>query len=279
MLLALLKYRYSLTILQEEGWYHIPVAKAPLGWPPRWMCFYQGKAFSIDEGAYRVDYYGEVESLEIVAYRQLFPGRFESQKSDLPYYRIRLKELKRLPRRIPSFRPRRLLFVPTTWSKFVAAEQINDLFDDSPLEDLLWLALKKRHIDAERQWQLTASGQTYFLDFAVFCDDGCVDIEADGDTWHSGRERVERDNERGNRLTGMGWHTLRFNGRQIRRKLAEDCLTEIERTITTLGGLATAGSVPRVFYRQGNQSGEQLSLFDNRVEYHCDSGAQENLEE
>ena len=279
MLLALLKYKVSLTILQEEGWYHIPVAKVPSVWPPRWICFYQGKAFRNDEGAYRVEYYGEVESYETVAYRQLFPDQFESPKSNWPYYRITLKELKRLPRPIPSFRPRRLTFVPTTWSKFAAAEQINDLFDESPLEDLMWLALKKRQIGAERQWQLTTPEHTYFLDFAVFCNDGYIDIEADGDTWHSGRDRVERDNERGNRLTSMGWHTLRFNGSQIRRRFAEDCLGEVERTVTTLGGLTEDGLVPRVFYRQGSQSIEQLSLFERRAEYHYDAGAKENLEE
>ena len=247
MLLALLKYKYSLAILRDEGWYHIPVAKAPTVWPPRWICFYQGKAFRNEEGAYRVEYYGEVESCETVAYRQLFPSQFESVKADLPYYRVRIKELIRRPSPITSLQPRRLTFVPTTWSKFEGAEQINDLFDESPLEDLMWVALKRQRIGAERQWQLSTPEYTYFLDFAVFCNDGYIDIEADGDTWHSGRDRIERDNQRGNRLTSMGWHTLRFNGKQIRRRLAEDCLGEIERTVSNLGGLTDDGlRAPRV---------------------------------
>ena len=60
MLLAIFKYPWSLTILQDEGWYHVPVKYAPNTWPPKWMCFYQGKIF--EKEAYRVKYYGELKS-------------------------------------------------------------------------------------------------------------------------------------------------------------------------------------------------------------------------
>lgn len=277
MLLAVFKYKYSLTILQEEGWYHIPVDHAPKSWPPKWMCFYQGKAF--EKEAYRVEYYGELESYETVPYRELFPNRIESEKSNWLYYRVRLKELKQLPQTIPSFRPRRLSFVPTTWAKFESAEQINDLFDEGPLEDLMWKELKGLDVKAERQWALSVEKRNYYLDFAVFCNNGFIDIETDGDTWHAQRERIDRDNQRNNRLTAIGWRTLRFNGKQVRKQMAEYCLGEIERTVNTLGGLSEDGLVPRVFYQQGDQSIQQLSMFEQKAPYNLYSGAAENLEE
>ena len=135
MLLAIFKYKYSLTILQEDGWYHIPVDRAPRSFQTvQWLCFYQGKVFGNE--AYRVQYYGEIEGYDVVPYHELFPNRFESPKSDWPYYKVRLKELKQRPEPILSFRPRRISFVPTTLAKFEFATQINDLFNDSPLEDL-----------------------------------------------------------------------------------------------------------------------------------------------
>jgi len=276
MLLAILKYKYSLSILQDEGWYHIPVNYAPKSWPPQWLCFYQSKIFG--NNAYRVEYYGELESYETVPYRELFPERTKNEKSDLPYYRVRLKELKQLPQPILSFRPRRLAFVPTTWAKFESAEQINDLFDESPLEDIMWKQLKHLKIKAERQWKLGVQKNNYYLDFAIFCKNGFIDVETDGDTWHTKTEHVQSDNQRTNSLTSIGWHLLRFNGKQIRKKLADYCVGEVEKTINFLGGLCEEYLVQRVFYRQGNQSIQQLSLFEKKAPYTLYSGDVENLE-
>lgn len=275
MLLAIFKYTWSLTILQDEGWYHIPVKHAPKTWPPKWLCFYQGKIFGKE--AYRVEYYGEVENYETVRYDELFPNKIESEKSDLPYYRVRLKELKRWPRIIPSFRPRRLSFIPTTWAKFESAEQINDLFDESPLEDIMWKELKNSDVRAERQWELPIQKRRYYLDFAIFCTNGFIDVETDGDTWHARKDRISLDNVRNNQLAQKGWQVLRYNGGQI-RKTTGQCIKEVRETINVLGGLSDDGLVPRVFYQQGNQSVQQLSMFEQKASYNLDAGAAENLE-
>ncbi len=275
MLLAIFKYTWSLTTLQDKGWYHIPKTYAPKIWPPKWLCFYQGKIFG--EEAYRVKYYGELESYETVPYKVLFPNQIESEKGDLPYYRVRLKELKQLSPSIPSFRPRRLTFIPTTWAKFESAEQINDLFDESPLEDLMWHQLKRLEIKAERQWEFPIKKKRYFLDFAIFCQQGFIDVEADGDTWHARTDRISSDNERNNQLAKKGWRILRYNGKQI-RATSDYCIKEVQETINDLGGLSDEGLVPRIFYQQGNQPVQQLSMFESRAPYHLDSGAVENLE-
>ena len=41
VLIALLKEKSDFAILQEQGWYRVPVKKAPKRWPPRWLAFYQ----------------------------------------------------------------------------------------------------------------------------------------------------------------------------------------------------------------------------------------------
>jgi very-short-patch-repair endonuclease len=186
------------------------------------------------------------------------------------------------PEPIPSYRPRRLSFVPTTREKFDSAAQINDLFNDSPLEDLLWQELKTLDIKAERQWRLPVKKKNYYLDFAVFCNKGFIDVEADGDTWHAQKNRIDRDNNRNNAMASMGWTVLRFNGHQIREKMQDDCLTSIDESIDKLDGLSDEGLVPRVFYHEGGKTVQQLSLFEKKTEYATGelySGAEENLEE
>jgi len=154
------------------------------------------------------------------------------------------------------------VFIPTTWAKFEQAEQINDLFDDSPLEDQLWSEMKRLELGAERQWVVKLRQAIYSLDFALFCKNGRLDVETDGESWHLGRERAPLDNARDNALQIDGWKVLRYNTRQIRENFQAECLRGIEAGINRLGGLSADGLVPRVFYTRGTSSVQQLTFFD-----------------
>lgn len=260
VLIAILKDKSDFAILQEQGWYRIPVKNAPRRWPPRWLAFYQPKAFGND--AYRIRYYGKVAGIQIVKRSELFPGELPSAKSDQEYYRIRLKSLQERDKPIISTRPRRLVFIPTTYNKFTNAEWLNDLFDDSPIEDRLWKELLKLKIIPERQWRVYLKQRIYVLDFALFCIDGSMDIETDGDTWHSRKERIPLDNQRDNDLVSRGWRVLRFNSKQINDQMVSYCMDKIKQTINKLGGLSDEGIVPRKFFSIPGGTAQQLTLFD-----------------
>jgi len=276
VLIALLREKSDLAILQKHGWYRIPVASAPRRWPPKWLAFYQQKCFK--EEAFRVHRYGEVADIQVVARSELFPNEFESAKSGQLYYKLTFKSLEVLDRPIPSLRPRRLVFIPTTWEKFSHAEQINDLFDESPLEDALWQHFKRLLIQAERQWELIAAEeQRYFLDFALFCAKAPLAVETDGDTWHTVPDRANQDYIRQNAIESRGWHVLRFNSNEIREKMQTYCLPEIQKTINKQGGLSDEGLVPRIFYPKTGAT--QLTLFERATPYLVvDTGIAENLE-
>ena len=171
--------------------------------------------------------------------------------------------------------------------KFHNAEQINDLFNDSPLEDLLWEQLKKLDIKAERQWMLPVNNVNYNLDFAIFCNEGFIDVETDGDTYHSRKDRAARDNIRNNAMAKMGWKVLRFTTHQVQEEMQSYCIHEISETIKRLGNLSDDGLVSRVFLKDGNKVVQQLSMFEPPAEYktshapknkNLDSGAALNLE-
>ncbi len=231
VLVAILNNKADFALLNEHKWYRIPIASAPKAWPPRWLAFYQTKVFGAE--VYSIYYYGAVEAIQTVSRRELFPNELSSTKSDRKYYKVSLSGLEVLPQPILSRRWRRIVFIPTTWAKFQQAAEINDLYNESPLEDRLWAELKRLAIDAERQFRVDAGGQIYMLDFAVFCREGKIDIETDGDTWHKQPDHVARDNERNNALGQTIWQVLRFNTPVIRDQMASYCVPRL-RTPSTV---------------------------------------------
>jgi very-short-patch-repair endonuclease len=267
VLVAIMNKQADFGILQDQGWYRIPVAKAPKRWPPEWMAFYQTKVFG-DE-AFAINYYGRVQRIRTVKRRDLFPGDY-SAKAGHDYYRIDLDRLLRLSHPIVSKRWRRIVFIPTTWQKLMTADEVNDLFDDSPLEERLWAELKRQGIAAERQWCVRLGNSVYFLDFALFCSRGFLAVETDGDAWHADRERSPADNFRQNALEAAGWHVLRFASRQINEETEGYCITKIAETIDRLGGLTGEGMVSRRFYATVDGVAQQLTLFEEGAEYDPD---------
>lgn len=265
VLVAIMNDKGDFAILQVEKWYRVPVDKAPKQWPPRWLAFYQTKKFG-DE-AFAVNYYGRVSGIEVVKRRELFPNEFPNAKSDREYYRIRLEDVKQLEKPIQSARLRRIAFIPTTWDKFTQAIEINDLFDESRLEDYLWGKLKELEIPAERQWNVQIGDEHYRLDFAIFCRNGDIDVEVDGDKWHANPERADQDNLRNNALGASGWTVLRFNNRRIKESLGDYCVPKITDAINRLDGLSEEGLVSHKFRTLPNGVAQQLSLFEPKADY------------
>ena len=239
VLVAILNNLEDFAIARNKGWYRIPVSSVERflkdRWPPEWLAFYHTKVFG--QRAYTISYYTHVTDIRQVYREELFPDRPDDIKAMNRYYQIRFDHLEQLPHIIVSRRWRRIVFIPTTLAKLTTATEINDLYDESPLEDRLWFALKRREISAERQEFVTVKDHAYILDFAIYCVTGKIDVEADGDTWHGDPARIPLDNQRDNELETVGWRTLRFNTYQIQEHIDEDCLYTISENINRLGGI------------------------------------------
>jgi very-short-patch-repair endonuclease len=267
VLVAIMNNPGDFAIARDHHWYRIPVPSAQKwldeGWPPRWLALYQTKVFGRE--AHSINYYATVRAINRVTRRQLFPDQPGDSESSKQYYQLVLGPLQRLPSPIFSRRLRRIVFIATTWEKFTSALEINDLFDESPLEDRLWAALKRWNIQAERQEFVLSGKQQYALDFAIYCIRGCLDIEADGDTWHANPGKAAQDNRRDNALKILGWQVLRFTTGQILNELAEYCVPTVVATIKILGGGDEGGVTPRendlAFHQDGfSQKGCSMSL-------------------
>lgn len=133
-------------------------------------------------------YYAAVTKVEIVTRAELFPEETNSSRSEQTYHKISFGPLRELVQPVVSYRARRLLFVPTTWAKFSQATEVNDLFHESPLEDVFWHELRRQNLPAERQVLLQTNGKNWVCDFVFYCAKGNVDVECDGDTYHMSPE-------------------------------------------------------------------------------------------
>jgi very-short-patch-repair endonuclease len=257
VLVALMNNARDWDIVRKRGWYRIPVRSAPGPIKFGWLAFYQTKEFK--EEGWAINYWAEVTGSEIVKRRDLLTDEAHHPRAEEEYYKIRIGELRCVPQPIVSRRQRFIVFISTTLARFQQAEEINDLFHESPLEDEVWNGFKQERIEAERQWYLKVGRATYCLDFAIFCDHGQVDVECDGDTWHSDPARIPADNARDNALTSGGWAVLRFNTTQITEDLPT-CLWHVRETANHYGGIVTAEG-ERHWLATGEEGNKQLSLF------------------
>lgn len=264
VLVAIMNNKQDFAILRQKQWYRIPISSVKKlikdRWPPQWIAFYQTKVFG-DE-AFTVSYYAEVIHIKEAFRWQLFPDEPQNERSNRKYYQIFLDDIQKLPEPILSRRWRRIIFIPSTWTKFMNATEINDLYDDSPLEDRLWTEFKRNDILAERQEFVTVKQNNYALDFAIYCHRGNIDVETDGDSWHANPEKAAQDRFRDNNLGVAGWKVLRFGTKEIRERIDEYCIPIVAESINKLGGISEDRYIPRMINVE-EQGSYQMGLFDD----------------
>lgn len=247
VLVAIMNRHLDFGLAHDKHWYRIPVSSVLKWlrgrWPPDWLAFYQTKVFGSE--AYGVHYYARVEGVVEASRGELLPDETGDPKRGRRYYKLLLGPLKRPDRPIVSRRRRRIVFIPTTGAKFLQAAEINDLYDESPLEDLLWAAFKQHDIPAERQEFVRIKDEDYAVDFGIHCVKSNLAVEADGDTWHANRARADVDRPRDNAFEVAGWHMLHFGTRDIREQMEDYCLPMVAREVANLGHLDDGSPVPR----------------------------------
>ncbi len=263
VLVAIMNNRRDFEIARDEHWYRIPQSSVEKWlskcWPPKWLALYQTKAFGSESHA--VNYFAPV--LEIANFRrcELFPDEGPKSDREKIYAKLSIGPLERLEEPIFSRRFRRIAFIPTTWDKFSGAYEINDLWDESPLEDRVWAAFKRLDIYAERQEFFKVDSEFVALDFAIYCEKGKINVETDGDTWHANPVKAEKDNRRDNALVVKGWSILRFGTSQIVERLEDYCLPKIVSKVNSLGGIQTKKGNPLFIKLQAGGEITQPSLF------------------
>lgn len=173
VLVAIMNNRGDFKIARDQGWYRIPQEHAPESTTEAVvLAFYFTKAFGDEKWA--IHWYAPVRGHELVRRRDLLPHEADHPRAEDPYYKLQIGPLTKLEQPIPSLRWRRVTFIESTWDRFMAAEEINDLYASGA--DGLYVTLKEQDLHPEREFVLHEGGVEYVVDMAIPCREGTVSI-------------------------------------------------------------------------------------------------------
>jgi len=199
VLVAIMNSRRDFEIARDEGWYRIPAKRAPQSiTETEVLAFYFTKAFGDEK--WSIHWYGPVRGHELVHRRDLLPDEPDHPRADEPYYKFQLGPLMQLEFPIPSLRWRRITFIETSWDRFTAAEEVNDLYVSGA--DGLFGTLKEAGFWPEREFEVREGGAAYTVGLAIPCQEGIVAI-AVGDQPAPPHTLRDPDPETGRRAVEM----------------------------------------------------------------------------
>lgn len=136
------------------------------------LAFYFTRAFGDEK--WSIHWYAPIRGHELVHRRDLFPDQSHHPRAEETYYKIQIGPLAKLERPITSLRWRRVTFIETTWDRFTAAEEINDLYATGA--DGLFVTLREAGFYPEREYSVREGGVRYVVDLAIPCQTGTVVI-------------------------------------------------------------------------------------------------------
>lgn len=121
----------DLKAVREQGWYRIPLARAPRGIQAEYLAFYLTARFGVERWSVRS--IAAVRSVNITTRAMLLPDEPHHPRANERYYRFALGPLQSLPMPVPSRKLRRISFIATTAGQLLRASDVAELWH--PLED------------------------------------------------------------------------------------------------------------------------------------------------
>jgi hypothetical protein len=173
VLVAVMNSRRDFEIARDQGWYRIPARHAPdIVTEASVLAFYLTKAF--DDEKWSIRWYAEVRGHELACRRDLLPDEPDHPRANHSYYKMQIGPLMQLEQPIYSLRWRRITFIASSWDRFLAAEEINDLYISGA--DGFFVTLKDAGFWPEREFEVRDGSVTYRVDLAISCRGGTVAV-------------------------------------------------------------------------------------------------------
>jgi hypothetical protein len=180
VLVAVMSRPQDFEIARDQGWYRVPEHKAGRGMYFEYIAFYFTAAFGDER--WTIHYYAPRLGHELVTRRDLLPDEPDHPRAGELYYKLQLGPLQRREPPIVSRRWRRVTFIYTTWDRFQAAEEINDLYaQGGEYVDRLYHALRDAGLAPERHYPVRERGQEYMATLAVPCRQGVLTLGVAGE--------------------------------------------------------------------------------------------------
>ncbi|MDO8598665.1 MAG: hypothetical protein Q7S02_00995 [bacterium] len=232
VLVGVLKQPRDLEILRRERWYRVPVVRAPKR-AYAYLAFYQPATFGIRGKCIR--YYARVLERGIVSRRRLLPDELDHPRARERYYQIRIGSIQTLRHPIRNIIPRRVTFGFTTLDRLRSARDMLQLYQVTPIEQMVEDGLRRAGIHAIAQRVVVSGTRRCRLDFAVPCRSGAIAIECDNATSHRSPIHRARDRRKDAFLRQLGWTVVRLTERDIVADLPH-CIARVRVAVGTLGG-------------------------------------------
>ncbi|MFH0795913.1 MAG: DUF559 domain-containing protein [Candidatus Omnitrophota bacterium] len=208
----------DLEILLSQRWYRIPVKKCPKR-KISYLAFYQTGRFGQD--GKKVRFYARVISRRKVKRKTILPGEPDHPRKEEFYYQFRLGRLQRLLQPVHNRTRRRVSFAFTFLERLLSAREISEIFEVSPIEELMEKELLRSKIPFQREYPVFQNRRLrYRLDFAIIRGSKKIAVECDRPAWHSQPKQRKRDRRRDAYLKSKGWKVLRFTDQEILRQPA-----------------------------------------------------------
>jgi hypothetical protein len=125
VLVAVVRNPADLERARQEGWYRIPLARAPRPLASDYLALYLTSACG--EERWSVRYVAEVWSYDLKRRRELIADASHPRAEGL-YYCLRLGPLQALARPVPARSLRRVTFIHTTLERLLSAEDVRELW-------------------------------------------------------------------------------------------------------------------------------------------------------
>lgn len=239
VLVAILKTKRDLRILRREHWYRIPVRHAPKR-PFTHLAFYQPTCFG--RNGKQIEYYAQAMKRALLLRRNLLPSEARHPRARDTYYKIGLKDIRKLPQPIKNNLPRRISFGFTTLARLKTARNILELYAVTNTEEILASALRRAGIAAiPQKWVIEKNpsrslwARRYRLDFAIPCRKGSIAVECDNLKAHGSKTQRAKDRAKDGSLKKNGWTVIRLREPDI-TKNPNACALQIKKAIQKLGG-------------------------------------------
>jgi len=235
VLVAVVGREKDLSLARRARWYRIPARHAPRRGAD-YLALYQTAAFGSRGRSIR--YFATIRAVSSTSRKQLLPDEERHPRASGRYLRLALGPLRRTPHVIRNRTRRRMTFGFTTLSKLRRATEVCQLFDISPVEEIMRRALARARIPARHEHcMMERKRLRYRLDFAIFCRRGQLAVECDNERFHQSKRQRVRDRRRDRWLTRRGWTVLRLPGAAIRDD-PKGCVRKVKAAIRKLGGVA-----------------------------------------
>jgi hypothetical protein len=140
VLVAVMNNPRDLEIARTEGWYRIPVKRAPNQVGADYLALYLTGRFS-PELRHRVCYYAPIRAYRLARRVTLFPGEADHPRAQESYFKIEIGPLQALDPPVISEKLRRITFISTSLDRLLNAREIRELWRKPSYHETLWTAL------------------------------------------------------------------------------------------------------------------------------------------